>query len=31
MIDFKLIRHAEDAMVKRKIKKEWLGRVLTCP
>lgn len=31
MIDFKLTHHAEDAMVKRKIEKEWLERVLTSP
>ncbi|MFO7970754.1 MAG: DUF4258 domain-containing protein [Desulfobacterales bacterium] len=31
MINFKLTRHAEDAMVKRKIKKEWPGRVLAFP
>jgi hypothetical protein len=31
MINFKLTRHAEDALVKRKIKKEWLERVLAFP
>ncbi|MBL7180379.1 MAG: DUF4258 domain-containing protein [Desulfobacterales bacterium] len=31
MINYKLTHHAEDALVKRKIKKEWLGRVLAFP
>ena len=31
MINFKLTRHAEDALVRRKIKKEWLERVLASP
>lgn len=31
MITFKLTHHAEDALVKRKIKKEWLERALASP
>jgi len=31
MIDFQLTRHAEDALLKRKIEKEWLERVLAFP
>ena len=31
MINFQLKRHAEDALVKRKIEKEWLERVLAFP
>ncbi len=31
MIHFKLTHHAEDALVRRKIKKEWLERVLVFP
>ena len=31
MINFRLTRHAEDALVKRKIKMEWLDRVLASP
>ena len=31
MINFKLTRHAEDALVRRKIIKEWLERVLASP
>ena len=31
MINFKLTRHAEDALVRRKIKKEWLERVQAFP
>jgi len=31
MTEFELARHAEDALVKRKIKKEWLERVPASP
>jgi hypothetical protein len=31
MINFKLTHHAEDALVKRKIEKDWLERVLAFP
>ena len=31
MIDFTLIRHAEDAPVKRKVEKVWLERVQAYP
>jgi len=31
MIDFALTRHAEDALVKRKIETKWLERVLASP
>lgn len=31
MINYKLTHHAEDALVKRKIKKEWLERALASP
>ncbi|MFQ5484438.1 MAG: hypothetical protein ACE5DO_03790 [Desulfobacterales bacterium] len=31
MITFKLTHHAEDALVKHKIKKEWLERVMASP
>jgi hypothetical protein len=31
MVNFKLTHHAEDALIKRKIKKKWLDRVLAFP
>jgi len=31
MLTFKLTHHAEDALVKRKIRKEWLEHVLASP
>jgi len=31
MIKFTLTHHAEDALVKRKIEKEWLERMLAFP
>lgn len=31
MIDFELTHHAENAMAKREIEKEWLERVLSSP